>query len=301
MALEDFKIEEEKRKKFREILFDLASSQDFLKDSSHRSATYLNLEKLYHNPDNPENPFRHFYSDIFFVLTQINSDDSNKSMDTLGQNLLEIRKGYQGVNLDCNGNLIDISRSIQKLYDHVSLDIARSSYIEATMRGVNGEEPLDDIHLEIRKANQEIEQTKQEQRKISDKIERQTKDYIAILGIFAAVVLAFTGGIAFSTSVLENMSGKGVSIYRILATALVIGLVLVNILFGLFYYIDRLVHRESNSQLKPLLVSNGVIVVLLVILLALWSCGTVELRNEHIYKKLSDIKSEVVITMPEDK
>lgn len=215
--------------------------------------------------------------------------------------MLEIRKGYQGVNLDCNGNLIDISRSIQKLYDHVSLDIARSSYIEATMRGVNGEEPLDDIHLEIRKANQEIEQTKQEQRKISDKIERQTKDYIAILGIFAAVVLAFTGGIAFSTSVLENMSGKGVSIYRILATALVIGLVLVNILFGLFYYIDRLVHRESNSQLKPLLVSNGVIVVLLVILLALWSCGTVELRNEHIYKKLSDIKSEVVITMPEDK
>ena len=31
------------------------------------------------------------------------------------------------------------------------------------------------------------------------------KEYIAILGIFAAVVLAFTGGIAFTTSVLQNI------------------------------------------------------------------------------------------------
>ena len=42
---------------------------------------------------------------------------------------------------------------------------------------------------------------------------KQQREYISILGIFAAVVLAFTGGIAFSTSVLKNINT--VSVYRI--------------------------------------------------------------------------------------
>ena len=43
-------------------------------------------------------------------------------------------------------------------------------------------------------------------------MESSQREYIAILGIFAAVVLAFTGGIAFSTSVLNNVAKA--SIYR---------------------------------------------------------------------------------------
>lgn len=55
--------------------------------------------ELYYSPDSQEG-FRHFYSDIFAVLTQIQSGTKQGSIDILGQNLLEIRKGYQVLNTD---------------------------------------------------------------------------------------------------------------------------------------------------------------------------------------------------------
>lgn len=51
------------------------------------------------------------------------------------------------------------------------------------------------------------------------------KEYITILGIFAAIMLAFVGAFTFSTSVLNNL-GR-VDTLELVAVALVIGLVFV--------------------------------------------------------------------------
>ena len=51
------------------------------------------------------------------------------------------------------------------------------------------------------------------------------KEYITILGIFAAIMLAFVGAFTFSTSVLNNL-GKADTL-ELVAVALVIGLVFV--------------------------------------------------------------------------
>ena len=50
------------------------------------------------------------------------------------------------------------------------------------------------------------------------------KEYITILGIFAAIMLAFVGAFTFSTSVLNNL-GKADTL-ELVAVAIVIGLVL---------------------------------------------------------------------------
>lgn len=123
--------EEPQRQEFRNILFELAESQLSLKEKSDRSKIYQRLEKLYYSRE-AENGFRHFYSDIFLVLSQIEVGDKAGSIDVLGQNLLEIRKGYQTLNSAEDGSTINISDSIRKLYDHVSLDIARMRYSDAT-------------------------------------------------------------------------------------------------------------------------------------------------------------------------
>ncbi len=62
-------------------------------------------------------------------------------------------------------------------------------------------------------SNKTIDDLKQLSGKVQERQEDMQKEYITILGIFAAIVLAFTGGIVFSSSVLENIDKP--SIYRI--------------------------------------------------------------------------------------
>ena len=98
-------------------------------------------------------------------------------------------------------------------------------------------------------------------------------------------MLAFTGGIAFSTSVLNNVAKA--SIYRTVTVSLIIGLVLINVLFGLFYYINLLVNK--NKRLLPLIVSNVVILILLLGTIVAWNCGMVEKRAKRITTQVENI------------
>lgn len=228
--------------------------------------------------------YRHFYSDIFTVLTQIQQapNQDQGDINILGQNLSLIRAGYNPQNRDDQGNIIDISDSIQKLYDHVSLDIARILYSDAGDRKTAGETAIVDVQSQLNQIRTEIDKWKIAQNNVETELGKQQREYISILGIFAAVVLAFTGGIAFSTSVLKNINT--VSVYRITAVSLIIGLVLINVLFGLFYYVDRLVNglQENGKKLKPLLFSNVILFLLLSVVVIAWYYGWVEQRDTKI-------------------
>ena len=99
----DITKEEQQRQEFRSLLLDLATSQTLLEDKFERYNFYQRLEGLYYSPDGEDKGFRHYYSDIFSVLVQIKQDEKFGSIDVLGQNLGEIRKGYQPKNQDVNG------------------------------------------------------------------------------------------------------------------------------------------------------------------------------------------------------
>lgn len=288
----DLTKEQIQRKEFCDILFELAKNQELLQDKSTRHTMYKRLEALYYSANKDER-YRHFYSDIFTVLTQIQQDSNQGDINILGQNLSVIRAGYNPQNRDENGNLIDIGDSIQKLYDHVSLDIARILYSDAGDRKTSGEEAIIDVQSQIKQIQTEIDKAKTAQKNVENELGKQQKEYIAILGIFAAVVLAFTGGIAFSTSVLNNINA--VSPYRIIVVSLIIGLVLINVLFALFYYVDRLVNglQGDRGKIKPLVISNMVLCILLFLTIYAWSCGWVEKRDTRLSE--SPIEKETTI------
>lgn len=282
-----FTKEDQQRKEFRDLLLDLAKSQALLKEPAERVVYYRRLEKLYYSP-NKEESFRHFYSDIFSVLTQIRQNPEELGdIEILGQNIKEIRKKYQGKNPDGNGKIIDISSSIRKLDDHVSLDIARLTYSDGLERRLSKEESVSNIqtqvnkiNFEINKANSSIENANEDIEKFKDSLNKHQKDYIAILGIFAAVVLAFTGGMAFSTSVLQNFHVS--SVYRVVLICLLIAFVLVNVLYALFQFIDKLIHDDKKQKIYPLLLTNIFIAVFLLLTFLAWNSGFVEKRNERI-------------------
>ncbi|PHU39763.1 hypothetical protein CSX00_09370 [Pseudobutyrivibrio ruminis] len=267
--------EEVRREAFREFLYDLARPEkDLLASKTDRSTVYKKLEKIYGvMPDG--NEFRHYYSDIFSVLSTIKNNPEKGSIDIVGLNLDRIKRGY---NPEISHN--DVSKYINKLYDHVSLEMARLSYTDSIDWRGTGEE-------RVRAAEEKIEGIENISKELVSKfqeqkssIEKQQRDYIAILGIFAAIVLAFTGGIAFSTSVLNNINC--VSPYRLIIIVLVIGVVLINTLYCLFYYIDRLAIRANSKTIKPIIIANAILLFLLIATIVAWRFGWIEYRNHLI-------------------
>ncbi len=278
----DIKKETECREDFKRILFDLSKSQEVLQSPSERANIYLRLEKLYHDSD-----FRHYYSDIFSVLTSVQQDCNLGDINILGQNLEIIRKGYQPKNIDDSGNIVDISNQLKKLYDHVSLDIARITYSDAADYRLIQNENINNVKSQINLLQEQLEQSKKDIKesyravqKAHRKVENAQKEYIAILGIFASIVLTFIGGIAFSTSVLQNIHNA--SIYRIVLITLLIGLVLIDVIYFLFHFIERLVRTRYKTKTKLFYILNAVIISLIVLTVISWRFGVVENRNQSI-------------------
>lgn len=272
--------ERQQRKEFRNILFELSKSQELLQDASYRSGMYKRLEALYDAEPNTKR-FRHFYTDIFSVLTQVQQNPKFGDINILGQNLDIIRNGYNPQNKSSDAQrTIDVSDAINKLYDHVNLDIARIAYSDGADRRISGESSIEALQTQIGSLHTEVQEIQCINKDVEDKLENSQKEYISILGIFAAVVLAFTGGIAFSTSVLNNIAQA--SIYRTVGISLIIGLVLINLLFGLFYYINALINNKNKKNIYPLIISNAIFVVLLALTIIAWNFGFVESRNNRI-------------------
>jgi len=84
-------------------------------------------------------------------------------------------------------------------------------------------------------------------------------EYITILGIFASIMLAFVGGLTFSTSVLQNMGNVG--IYRLVLVILLLGFILINTIDILLRYIFKLNHGEIRVPIWPVNLIIGVLTV----------------------------------------
>ena len=288
--------EAKKRNEFYRILIDLSLNEQILESSEKKESMYRRLEDLYYSEDKKDK-YRHFYSDIFLAMTSVEQAKNEKlgSIDILGENLKVIRENYEPHNYDSTGNLIDISANIQKLYDHVSLEIARIRFADANYRNTIGSSTINNINSQLNNLKNDIEIANNNQKDILEKSKKQQQEYIAILGIFASIVLTFTAGIAYSTSVLENINS--ISPYRIILISLIIGLVLINALFGLFYYIDRLVNGNdnvNNSKVKPMVITNLILLILIAFTLFAWNYRFIERRNNQIYVKNEMVESLIL-------
>lgn len=246
--------EAEKREALRKVLLDLSKSQDILKDRKSRSDFFLRLESIYYN--NSSDNFRHFYSDIFACLSLIDADSSLGNLDILSQNMEIIKNGYIPSNSDENNELIDISKEIIKLYDHTNLDIGRINYTKRITEKTQSE--LTNAKILIQNLNNQIAESERINEESTERLNQESEnlkievhngqkkmqnEYITILGIFTSIVFAFVGGMAFSSSVLENLHKS--SVYRIMAVALILGIILVNLTWILIDFL-----RDINGQRK---------------------------------------------------
>lgn len=141
----------EKSEELKSILFELARSQELMESDSARDQMYTKLEGLYYLPKSKEN-YRHLYSDVFSTIIAIKDDPTKGNIDILAQNLKMLWEKYQVKNKYENGDMINVSESIRKLYDHVSLDMARLTYSDYQKEISSLNEQVSDVKEEITQA-----------------------------------------------------------------------------------------------------------------------------------------------------
>ena len=194
--------------------------------------------------------FRHFYSKIFSTITLIKNDEKY-DLQMLIENIGII---FDGIQFKHDKKEIDDAffKKAKKLYDHINLDVARIKYTETLVNKITEQNNL----------------TNKELRKINEKAENMQRDYVTILGIFAAVIIAFVSGMTFSTSVLNNIDK--VSIYRLSFVAILIAFLLfnlLNLLLDFLLKINKVTMNNSGSLIKSI---NKVLLAALAADMILW-------------------------------
>lgn len=150
---------------------------------------------------------------------------------------------------------IDISPQINKLFDHVNLDIARIQYMKK-------------IELQTLESKDELSNVLKSANELKQNVDNIQKEYITILGIFSSIVLAFVSGITFSSSVLENIANSNV--YRTLAVVIILGFIFLNIINILVQFIISISSKEStkkksNTYITYINITLGIIFLLIIL------------------------------------
>lgn len=112
--------EQERRFILRDILYGLASSETYLENPTIRQTIYAKFDEIYSDGE-----FRHYYSDIYSTITDIDTNVSKGNLEVLASNMLYIMEHIDAKMSDNTKN------SIRKLYDHSNLDISRINYVNS--------------------------------------------------------------------------------------------------------------------------------------------------------------------------
>lgn len=125
---------------------------------------------------------------------------------------------------------------------------------------------LDKLNLEISRLldmNREIAQTQNQinnmrfnvdniesrSSDIENKLKTATSEYIAILSIFAGVIIAFMGGISLLGSAFNSLAGN-ISEYKLFFMVTLVGFIIYNTIVGLIFMIARLTNRNIGVTCK---------------------------------------------------
>lgn len=252
--------------------------------------------------------FRHTYSKFYPLIVEIFDETNEYNADFLSDNLEQVReiveKDYFENEEESNRQFVGLYKPLTKLADHINLEIGRhnqSMVRENRLKDL--EKKNEQLQNQLRVAQDKLDDAnnsltqntailQSDITSTKDDLKKAQQEYVAILGIFAAVVLAFTSSTAFSTSVLGSIASS--SFYRISALVLIVGAVLINALFVLFYCIFRIVRPDDKSIIQPMVIANIVVFVLCLVIFCCWFRGTIEKRNDRVYNRLDTFDTSIV-------
>ena len=213
---------------------------------------------FYLDNSSQDKAIRHFYSDIYGILKIILENDKSSVIgETISENLKSI---IMYLECETDDRYKMLHPSLLKLWDHLNLEISRISERKRLI-----EQNLD-LQDRLNQLNEEIDKEKKKVDKLKEETIRQ---HVSTLGIFASVVLAFSGGMSFIATGISSL--RDVAFGKVILTILVTGEVLLGIFYGLFSFVlpdslnERRIKKFKMIFILASILSFMVIIILLVL------------------------------------
>lgn len=215
-----------------------------------------------------EDKYRHRYSEISAGLQKILEQDNGESKTvSLTTNLKIILN-------QCKSSDVPFLEKIEKLYDHISLEINRVSYINNNIlnevdskismyenrvkdikESINELETIDvnikrieDELSSISQTQEKVEELKENVEKVDADLKKNNISIITTMSIFSAIVLTFSGSISISNNIISNVNSNNVNIMML--TSFALGLIFFNIIFLLLYIVSKIIGIKICTNLE---------------------------------------------------
>ncbi len=212
----------------------------YIKELANNSLDTVELKKYaYKLKDLYTLDYRHSYSLFFPIITEIEKDKSS-SVEYLTSNLATLKEIVEQDKLKDEQEFAPLYLPLFKLTDHINLEIARYlNYMEK-------EEQAAILEQKIEKSNISLTQAKNELGIASRKIKSVQGELIAVLSIFAAIVMTFSGGLNILNGELATSNNLRFS-ERILFL-LICGFILINFIFAMMYFVAKITDRSIYAR-----------------------------------------------------
>jgi len=186
-----------------------------------------------------DDKFRHSYAEISLVIEKFSPDQR----DVLSSHITKIRNEANSF-LEQSGKnrnqCAEIKKRIFKLCDHVDLEclrIARIDRVEYIGKTATNE---------LTAADGKLKETEERAEELEKRVSQYHDQSIAILGIFAGLVVTFSGVIQFVSSSLGNLSNT--SAINITLFVSLSFFFLFNVIFLLMYCISKISGKSIASD-----------------------------------------------------
>lgn len=185
--------------------------------------------------------FRHYYSDFFSQLNTIFKQQGDGAIGIVSANAFKLQ---QYISSTEKGESADqkFLASIDKLVDHLNLECSRIQYYSQYTSQLNDlKENISLINDQTEKANETYDQLK-------SKMDSAHADSVAVLGIFVAIMVAFSGGFSYISSCVASISSAPIS--KLLLFVTLCGFILFNIIFLLMYLVSKILGKSIYARCR---------------------------------------------------
>ena len=250
-----------RQEELKSHLYDMASS---MKEDDELREVAQKLKEIY------TDGFRHVYSEFFALIVDIAKEDNDYNLDFLSNNIMNVRALVQQSYVEGRKEFRLLYWPLTKLSDHINLEIARYSYSSTHEQRVmdlekrnktlqteltNATNELGEMQKSISTAQVELSDATNQLGKATGQLTEAQKsmssvqtELIAVLSIFAAIVLAFSGSISMLGNALVGM--QDAPFFKSVFFVLLCGFIITNVIFLMMYLVGKITGRNIYAKCK---------------------------------------------------
>ncbi|NDO52034.1 hypothetical protein FMM75_22595 [Lachnospiraceae bacterium MD335] len=226
---------EERNRRQKELEKEIYQLSERLLQADENRRVALELLDIY------KGDFRHSYSDFFPIIIEISKDDTKYNLEYLSENMEAIRQYIEENYIQGKDEFNEIRAHIYKLCDHLNLEIGRWSYYSQY------EQKINDSTLQAVSTTQALKKAEEELKEASEKAGSMQTELIAVLSIFAAIVITFSGGFSVFGNIMESI-GSAQHYEMVVLVAIIGALALFDTIFMLMYLVSKIINRNIYAR-----------------------------------------------------